>query len=283
MTFRTLEKQTAWILTLLTVLTVITACGTRGALPQDLPTQITDLEALATHQIMTQNAPPPLYRSGVKLPRIDQGTDALSNWHALVYLEFNGFFAGTSRQTSASSQAEIWFNLIGNRRRVVWDVKGELLVPPSTVSNTQRLEGVRIGQDVFVVQDDTCTPVDPDTTAAAAIADLSAGDMIGGVREALPDGRKAVVNAAEVWRFNFLQDSLVLPSVLPRDGGQITMLGSELWFAPEHHTAVRFYVTLDVENVTVFGSNLPVTGQVVMRYDLYEIGQEVNITIPFGC
>jgi hypothetical protein len=35
--------------------------------------------------------------------------------------------------------------------------------------------------------------------------------------------------------------------------------------------------------VVIFDRQLPVTGQVVMRYDLYEIGEAFNITVPFGC
>ena len=46
---------------------------------------------------------------------------------------------------------------------------------------------------------------------------------------------------------------------------------------------VRFYVNLDVENAFIFDRQLPVTGQVILRYDLYDIGVVPNITVPFGC
>lgn len=265
---------------LLALLLSFAACQERGLSPDDLPTPITDLEALATHQVMTRNAPPPFFRDGVRLPRIDQATDALPGWRAEVHLQFDGVFAGTSRQTSAATDAEIWFSQAGNQRRVVLDVRGELLT--SAPGGAQRAEGVRVGDDLFIVQDGGCTPVTTETSAAL-IADLSAGDMIGGVREAVPDGQRATINRAEVWRYNFLQDALALRGIVPREGGRVTLLGGELWFAPAHNAAIRFYLTLDVENVSVFGSQLPVTGQVVMRYDLYDIGVDPNITVPFGC
>lgn len=273
---------------------MLAGCQQRGLQPEDLPTQITDLDALATSQLLTQNAPPPFFRDGVRLPRIDDGVEALSHWRAQVQLRFDGTFAGTTRQASATADAEMWFTLLGTRRRVVFNVQGELLTPPSELDHQQQLEGVRFGQDVFVIQNDRCSPVNLDTTqdnsntntapaAAAIIADLAAGDLIGGVRDAKPNGKKAVINGSEVWGYSFLGDALILPSIIPQAGGSMTILGGELWFAPEHNAAVRFYLTVDVENATVFRSQLPVTGQVVMRYDLSDIGVDPNITVPFGC
>jgi hypothetical protein len=57
----------------------------------------------------------------------------------------------------------------------------------------------------------------------------------------------------------------------------------EIWVAPEHNVVVRFYVTLNVQNAIVFDRQLPVTGQVIIRYDLFDIGVVPNISIPFGC
>lgn len=282
-------------LAMLTALALLAGCEPRGLRPEDLPTAITDLDALATAQLLTQNAPPPFFRDGVRLPRIDDGAEELPNWRAEVQLRFEGAFAGTSRQTSASTDATIWFNLLGTRRRVMLDVRGELLTPPSDLDDRQQIEGVRFGDELYVVQDGQCAPVNPgggaanagDTpvapAAAAIIADLSAGDLLGGVREALPNGRRAVINGSEVWGYSFLEDDLILPSLIPQPGGSRIITGGELWFAPQHNAAVRFYLTVEVDNATVFGSQLPVTGQIVMRYDLFDVGVDPNITVPFGC
>lgn len=280
------------ILIALSVGALLAGCQQRGLLPEDLPTLITDFDALATSELLTQNAPPPFFRDGVRLPRIDDGTEALSNWRAQVQIRFEGTFAGTTRQTSATADAEIWFTLLGTRRRVVLNVQGELLTAPSILEDQQRLEGVRYGQDVFIIENERCSPVNLDTAqndsdsaapAAAIIADLGAGELLGGVRDAKPNGKKAVINGSEVWGYGFLGDDLLLPSIIPQSGGAANMIGGELWFAPEHNAAIRYYLTVDVENAIVFGSQLPVTGQVVMRYDLFDIGVDPNITVPFGC
>ena len=52
---------------------------------------------------------------------------------------------------------------------------------------------------------------------------------------------------------------------------------------PAPGVVVRYYATLNVTNARIFGRTLPVDGQVIMRYDLYDIGQTFNISEPFGC
>jgi hypothetical protein len=76
----------------------------------------------------------------------------------------------------------------------------------------------------------------------------------------------------------------VLLNSRPAEGGAITMAApGEIWVAPQHNVVVRFYVTLNVQNVYLFDRQLPVTGQVIIRYDLYDIGVPQNISVPFGC
>ena len=33
----------------------------------------------------------------------------------------------------------------------------------------------------------------------------------------------------------------------------------------------------------IFGRQLPVDGRIILRYDLYDVGEPFNITQPFGC
>ncbi|HVU11656.1 MAG TPA: hypothetical protein VHD90_10270, partial [Phototrophicaceae bacterium] len=65
--------------------------------------------------------------------------------------------------------------------------------------------------------------------------------------------------------------------------GKIQLDSGELWISPSPHAVVRFYLNLDVDNVVIFDQQLPVTGQIQIRYDLYDIGNAFNITTPFGC
>jgi len=42
-------------------------------------------------------------------------------------------------------------------------------------------------------------------------------------------------------------------------------------------------VLLSIENARLLSNDLPVTGQLLLQYDLYDIGNVPNITVPFGC
>lgn len=267
-----------WTLLLLALM-LIAGCTPRGRTLDDLPTPLADLNLAATAQVMTQNAPPPRFANGISLPRLDAALDDVAHYRARVALDFDGVFAGTPRPARGHVEADISYTELGTLRRVVITTEGELLAAGSDPS---QLEAVRIGAETYLVQDGLCRVTTG--TDAASVADLGAGALIGGVREAVPTGEKQVINGEEVWRYAFLQDALdIAPAVQTRDGGRITYLGGELWFAPAHETAIRFYLTLDVDNVTVFGSQLPVTGQVVIRYDVSEVGVDPNISVPFGC
>ena len=57
----------------------------------------------------------------------------------------------------------------------------------------------------------------------------------------------------------------------------------ELWFAPERNAVIRYYLNLELENVALLDSDAPVTGTLLLRYDLYDIGVLPNLSVPFGC
>ena len=118
---------------------------------------------------------------------------------------------------------------------------------------------------------------------AETAANLGAGDLIGGVLRASPGGQRAVLNGEEAWLYTFAPEDLSIPAIRLGDDGRMTVSGGELWIAPARSAVVRFYVNLDVENAVIFDRQLPVTGRVLLRYDVYEIGEAYNITIPFGC
>ena len=103
------------------------------------------------------------------------------------------------------------------------------------------------------------------------------------VLRAFPGGQRAVLNGEEAWLYTFAPEDLSIPAIRLGDDGRMTVSGGELWIAPARSAVVRFYVNLDVENAVIFDRQLPVTGRVLLRYDVYEIGEAYNITIPFGC
>jgi hypothetical protein len=263
---------------LLLVILLSAACRARGLTPEDIPTRVPSIDALATAQIMTQNAPPEGYRETISFPQIDAGLTMLPNWRYEVLLEFEGVFARTPRQVSASTSAEVYFNQLGTQRRVVIQGHGELF---GQQEEGVTLEGVRLGSDTFLVRDNVC--LGDAGGAAATAADLRAGELIGGIIQGVPDGARAVINGEEVWRYAFGAQELSLPQIQTGDDGHVTLLSGELWVAPSREAVIRYYANLDVENAILLDSTLPVTGQVIIRYDLYDIGIDPNITQPFGC
>ena len=246
----------------------------RGQRLEDLPTPAS-FDSLATAQFLTQNAPPPGYQGPVSYPEVDGGLNALPGWRYIVHLEFDGVFARTPRPTSANANAEIWYRQVGSARRVVVQTAGELLGPEDNA-----FEAVRLGPDAFLVRQDLCLTDAPDAMTAA---DLRAGTLVGGVRQALPTGKRATINGEDAWQYTFTAADLNLPSIRPAEGGQFTLTSGELWVAPAHGVVVRFYVNLEVSDSVIFDRQLPVSGQVILRYDLYDIGVTPNITVPFGC
>lgn len=260
------------ILTILFAL-LVGCSGRRGQQLSDIPTLASPGEA-ATAQFMTENAPPPDYRESVAFPEVDTQLAQLSGWRYVVTLEFDGIFARTPRETSATARAEVWFNQLASSRRVVVETSGELIGQEEDNS----FEAVRLGPDTFLIRDNVCnTGADAETAA-----DLKAGLLVGGVRAAVPTGLRATLNGEEAWQYRFETEDLNLPSIRLDENGTLAASG-ELWVAPEQDTVVRFYVNLDVENAFIFDRQLPVSGQVIVRYDLYDIGNVPNITIPFGC
>jgi hypothetical protein len=261
---------------LILALLLLAGCVIRGQQLEDLPTPANP-EALATAIRLTENAPPEGYRESIAFPEVDAGLNELPGWRYVVYLEFDGTFARTPRETDASASAEVWFNQLGSARRVVVSTSGELLGR----EEDSQYEAVRLGPDAFLVRDSACLSNAGDDAQTAA--DLRAGQLVGGVTRATPTGLRATLNGEEAWQYTFTASDLNLPAIRLSDEGQLLLNGGEIWVAPENSAVVRFHVNLDVTNAVIFDRALPVTGHVIIRYDLYDIGVAPNITVPFGC
>ncbi len=262
---------------LLGMVLALAACTSgRGLTPNDLPPTV-DIDAVATTLPLTENAPPPGFREAVAFERVDANLRLLPGWRYEVLLSFDGVFSQTTRPTTAEVRAEVQFNQIGSSRRVIVESSGELLRQPEGAS----YEAVRLGPDAFLVREQVCLgAANGDAETAAS---LTAGDLIGGVRDAVPTGDRQILHGEDVWKYSFAPQALNLPSVRFAEDTVITRLTGELWVAPAHNAVVRYWLTMDIENARLLSSELPVTGTVVMRYDLYEVGQVPNITVPFGC
>lgn len=270
-----MTKLFSTYISIIIILVILSGCRNRGAGTDDLPTPITP-DAYATAIVLTENAPPPGFEQ-ISFPKIDDNLRQLSGWRYEMQMSFEGVFAGTPRQTQAETRATVWFNQVASARRVVLQTEGDLLGQAESI----QLEAVRLGPDAFLLRDGVCLSNAEDDAEVAA--DIGAGTIIGGIKLALPAAQEAVINNQQVWRYGVNFDQLNLPNVIFGDNARILALNSELWFAPEHDVVVRYYLTMEVEGANVLGSTLPVTGTVIIRYDLYDIGEVPNISVPFGC
>jgi hypothetical protein len=234
-------------------------------------------EAIATGFVLTENAPPSGYDT-VSFPRIDAHLEELSGWRYTMEFEFRGRFSGTPREANARTYATVTYQQLTSSRRVSAEVQQDLQGENAPVL----YEGVRLGEDTFLVRDGACLS-NAAADASALVADLSAGDLIGGVNTATTAAQKQVINGEQVWRYDFALDALRLPNVTLNEQSRILSLVHELWVAPEHNVVIRYYVTMEVEDVIVFASPLPVSGTLIIRYDVTDIGDIPSINVPFGC
>ncbi len=270
------------LLLLLMMVLGLTGCGQRGLTPDDLPTRIPSVEEFATAEHLTAIAPPPGMRQAVSFPVLDREMIFVPNWRAEARVTFSGVFAGTEQTASAEANVRMWYNRVGNRRRIIVDAQGNLFGEEPLPTR----EGVRLGGESYLLIDGAClTGADGE---AETLNELLIGDLLGGVSGAAPAGETAIIHGQEVWRYDFLVNDMTLPMIGAQDTGAITAMEGELWVAdvpPGQPAVVRYYVNLAVDNVVLnlFQASQPVSGTLLLRYDLYDVGVDPNITRPNGC
>lgn len=267
------DRFEARALFFLIALLLLTSCRQREVIIT-LPTETT-LEQAATAAVLTREAPPPGF-DVVRFPLIDANLTQLDSYRAQFSFAFNGTFARTPRLASTETRGETTANVLQQARRTV-----------STISTTLQpdvrplqLDAVLLGEDPFLVRDGVCIT---NREEALLATQLIAGTVLGGVREARALPRRAVVNGEQVWEYRFTLEDLNLPNVTFGDNSRVVGLSGELWVSPARNVVVRYYLNLNVENVTLFNEPLPVTGALVLRYDLFLHEDPPNISIPFGC
>jgi len=265
---------------ILCCLLVLTACRERGLTLDDLPTPITP-SARGTEIVLTANAPPPNFGT-VSFPQIDNRLLQLSGWHYVVDMEFDGVFSQVDRRVSGRVTADVYYNQIASARRVVVKTEGDLL----GLEEPEQYEAVQLGPDSFLVENGACLS-NADDSADVAVR-VGAGSLVGGVNSALASGQpQQRINDQDVWQYTLNFDQLNLPQLTLTADSKVLAFNGELWVAPEHDAVIRYYMTIDVENALVFtnvlDTALPVTGRLIVRYDMLDIGTLHNISVPFGC
>lgn len=247
----------------------------RDATPPAMPTVI-PLEVAATALAMTQNAPPVGFDT-VSFPRVDANLNLLPGWRYEVEMKFDGVFARTPRPAAALTRASVEFNQVASARRVLTTVDNDI----ERASDPVHYEAVRLGPDAFLLRDEVCLANASEDAELAA--DFSAGALLGGIQQATSAGKRAIINGEEVWLYSVVPEALLMPNVQLDASSRITSATGELWVSPTRSVVIRYYLSLELENVRVFNSPLPVSGTLRLNYDVFDIGSSPNLSVPFGC
>jgi hypothetical protein len=254
--------------------------ATNGVAPDagdEVPT-LADVEMITTDTFLTANAPPPGFGQ-VNFDPIDAHLSDRPGWSYVTTGRFTGTFDDTGEPAEGRFEVQVQSNELSVARRVVLDVEGGALSPDES---PRHLEGVRLSNDYYMV--DTNGQCSSGGEGASAIADLSAGQLIGGVVDAVPTGHRQEIAGIPAWQYTFTPGNVRLPAV-HRETSSSVALEADLWISPDYNAVLRFELTLTVERVRILWAERSVSGTLYLRYELDVSALDVqpNISIPYGC
>lgn len=239
---------------------------------------VAQLDTLPTAIFLTENAPPAGF-STVHFDPIDAYLTDLNGWAYRVSGEFTGTFAASGDPAAGAFAIRVWGNELAEARRVTFEVEGEALAPDAV---GRRLEGVRLSNDYYTV--DTNGVCTHGGDSAAIIADLSAGQIIGGVATAVPTGFHKEIEGIPAWNYTFDPEQARLPAIREAADGAVD-LQAALWIAPEYNAVLLYELRLVVEDARILWADEAVSGTLRLRYELEPdaLREPPNISIPHGC
>lgn len=255
----------------------LAACNASGGSDEPVPTKA-DLNTLPTHEYLTANAPPAGF-GRVNVDPIEVNLSGHEGWHYTITGQFEGTFDATGAPAAGTLSVDVWANEIGETRRVILEVTGAALSPDDA---RRRLEGVRWSNDYYIVDTNGQCTVGGD--GAEVIGNLAAGQLIGGVINAVPTGHRQEIGGYPAWQYTFAPNDARFPSV-HRDANSRISLEADLWIAPDVNAVLRYEVRLMVAGVRLLSSDQAVSGTFYLRYDLdlNQLDQPPNISVPHGC
>ncbi len=248
-----------------------------------LPTRV-DPTTWPTALFLTENAPPAPFGE-VDFSTIDRNLAQHQGWAYTV----NGVFDGTLDADGEAVHGEFTVRVEGDepgqKRRVVLQAQGRAFLPHDALL---KLEGVRWSNDYYIVDvNGACTVDLGGREIGSAVADLSAGELIGGVTRAVPTGHRQEIAGLAAWQYTFAPEAVRLPAVARYPESQV-QLEADLWIAPQINAAVRYEVTAQVSRVHLLWADRngsTVTGTLYLRYELDVSALDAlpNISVPHGC
>ncbi len=260
------------------------ACTPSGDEGDFVVPTLASFETLPTALFLTENAPPPGFAM-LALDPIDRGLATRPGWTYTVTGSFEGMFDATGEPAAGTISVQVQANELGQARRVVLEIEGRAFLPGEALL---RLEGVRFSNDYYTVDvNGQCSANGGEQPGGAAIADLSAGQIIGGVAQALPTGHRQTLDGLPAWQYTFAPADARLPAILAGPDATVT-LAADLWFAPEVNAVLSYEVTAEVSGVHLLWADRAastVSGTLVLRYalDVAALDTLPNISVPHGC
>jgi hypothetical protein len=259
---------------IMVVLMTLVAGGCRG-LGQTPPPPPYDVDSLATAIVLTENAPPAGYESAA-VPVVDADLADLPGYRYTLDIRFEGVYDSDLREAVGHIRAEVLWDGLAPARRVILDAGGDAFA-----REPRRLEAVRMVDDYYLVDEAGRCLVNVQDTARA-VANIDAGSLIGGITETAYSGTQAVLNSVQAYRYDVTAAAAILPLLNTTADSRVDLNG-ELWLAPASDSVVRYYINATVNHVYLLDNDEAVSGQVFIRYDLFDIGDVPNISIPYGC
>jgi hypothetical protein len=265
----------------LVLLIVMGGCTSSGS-DTPLPTLV-DLTQLPTSRFLTENAPPAGWRA-LELDPINRFLPEYHQaWTYTVSGSFEGTFDASGQPATGQFQAAVQVNEPGQAQRVVLTAEGGAFLSNEVLL---KLEGVRFSNDYYVV--DINGRCSKNEESGPAIADLSAGELIGGVSRAIPTGHQQALNGVQAWQYTFAPSDARLPAI-HRTPDSYVALAADLWIAPSLGAVLQYELTATVEKVFILWSDQTnsstVSGTLYLHYELSipDLDVTPNISIPHGC
>ncbi len=268
----------------LVVLLMLFAAACNQAHDDTVVPTLASYDTLPTALFLTQNAPPAGF-GDVNFDPIDLHLSDHQGWVYTITGQFDGTFDASGQPAQGTLDIQIQGNELGAARRVVFTAEGLAFLVDEAIL---KLEGVRFSNDYYLVDvNGRCTSDPGGKLGGAEIADLSAGQVIGGILRAQPTGHRQEIEGIPAWQYGFTTDAVRLPAV--HLGADSTLsLQADLWIAPQVNAVLRYEVTAQVAHVHLLWADLaasPVSGKLYLRYELSipDLDALPNISVPHGC
>ncbi len=268
------------IVTLLLTISLLVACdqiiGEDEAEP--LPTlDELDLEEFQTVQVFTQNAPPPGFET-IAFPEVDDNLIRTVYSQVEINAIFDGHYSDTGEPvTEAFMKVRMTNDELHVARHIQIEFVGDVFSGSSS-----NLDVVRLGNDYYMVDVNRTCVTDP--AVVDPLANLRAGQLVGGVEFAQPTGVEDLINDVNAWQYGFDPQFINPPAVqLEASTARLDFLSGEIWVAPEHNIVMRYVVEMNVHRAKLLFGEREVTGRFWYQYDVISIGIPPNISIPNGC